>query len=108
MSGRKFTWANNLASQTFEKLDRILVSTEWEEKFPLSTIRALTREVSDHTPVLLNTGEPINAQTQSMFKFELGWLLRDGFIDMIRAIWTCTTFGQTPMERWQGKIRRVR
>jgi hypothetical protein len=34
--------------------------------------------------------------------------LRDGFIDMIRGIWTCTTFGQTPMERWQGKIRRVR
>jgi hypothetical protein len=27
---------------------------------------------------------------------------------MIRAIWTCTTFGQTPMERWQGKIHRVR
>jgi endonuclease/exonuclease/phosphatase family metal-dependent hydrolase len=72
MSGRKFTWANNLASQTFEKLDRILVSTEWEEKFPLSTVRALTREVSDHTPVLLNTGEPTNAQTQLMFKFELG------------------------------------
>jgi exonuclease III len=106
MIGRKFTWANNLASQTFEKLDRILVTTEWEEKFPLSTVRALTREVSDHTPLLLNTGEPTNAHTQHMFKFELGWLLRDGFIDMIKGLWTSTTFGQTPMERWQGKICR--
>jgi hypothetical protein len=106
MMGRKFTWANNLASQTFEKLDRILVTTEWEEKFPLSTVRALTREVSDHTPLLLNTGEPTNAHTQHMFKFELGWLLRDGFIDMIKGLWTSTTFGQTPMERWQGKICR--
>jgi hypothetical protein len=42
MSGRKFTWANNLASSTFEKLDRILVTTEWEKKFHLATVRALT------------------------------------------------------------------
>jgi endonuclease/exonuclease/phosphatase family metal-dependent hydrolase len=58
MSGRKYTWANNLATPIFEKLDRILVTTEWEEKFPLSTVQALTREVSDHTPLLLNSGEP--------------------------------------------------
>jgi hypothetical protein len=71
MSGRKFTWANNLASPTFEKLDRIVVTTEWE-KFPLATVRALTREISDHTPLLLNTGESTNAHMHHMFKFELG------------------------------------
>jgi hypothetical protein len=38
-------------------LYRILMTTEWEEKFPLSTVQALTREVSDHTPLLLNSGE---------------------------------------------------
>jgi hypothetical protein len=43
-----------------------------------------------------------------MFKFELGWLLREGFIDMIRDIWSNTTTGHTTMERLQGKIRRVR
>jgi hypothetical protein len=48
MTERNFTWANNLASPTFEKLDRILITTEWEEIFPLSTIRALTREIFDH------------------------------------------------------------
>jgi hypothetical protein len=108
MAGHKFTWANNLAQPTFEKLDRILITTEWEEKFPLSTVRALTREISDHTPLLLNTGEQTNTHTQSMFKFELGWLLREGFIDMIRDIWSNTTTGHTTMERLQGKIRRVR
>jgi hypothetical protein len=56
---------------------------------------------------LLNTDEP-NASTKPMFKFGLGWLLRDGFIDMIRELWSSTTSGHTPMERWQGKIRRVR
>jgi hypothetical protein len=63
MSKRKFTWANNLAQPTFEKLNQILITTKWEEKFPLSTVRALTREISSHTPLLLNTGEKINAHT---------------------------------------------
>jgi hypothetical protein len=108
MSSRKYTWANNLATPTYEKLDRILITTEWEEKFPLSMVQALTREVSGHTPLLLNSGEPSHIATSPMFKFELGWLLRDGFMDMVRDIWMNTTVGCTPMERWQGKIRRLR
>jgi hypothetical protein len=45
--------------------------------------------------------------TQPMFKFELGWLIRVGFMDMVRDIWTNILVGSTPMERWQGKIRRL-
>jgi hypothetical protein len=33
-----------------------------------------------------------------MFKCELGWLLRDGFIDMIRDLWSNTITGHTLME----------
>jgi hypothetical protein len=108
MTGRKYTWANSLSSQTFENLDRILITTEWEEKIPLSTVRALTRKISDHTPLLLNIGDPSNVHSQLMFKFELGWLLRDGFMDMIRELWSTTSHGQTPMEIWQRKIHRTR
>jgi endonuclease/exonuclease/phosphatase family metal-dependent hydrolase len=56
MSGRKYTWANSREVSTYERLDRVLASTEWEERFPLSTVVALTREVSDHTPLLLSVG----------------------------------------------------
>lgn len=108
MSGRQFTWANNLQNPTFEKLDRVLMSTEWEQKFPLSTLQALTREISDHTPLLLNTGEASSLGNQQEFKFELGWLLRDGFFDMIKDLWTQTIAYGTTMEKWQIKIRRVR
>jgi hypothetical protein len=45
MSGRKFTWANDLQVPTYEKLDRVLVSVEWEQKFPLATVDALSREI---------------------------------------------------------------
>lgn len=73
LTGRKFTWANSSSKSTFEKLDRILMSTEWEQKYPLSTARALSRELSDHTPLLLDTG--VNSLKQPLFKFEPGRLL---------------------------------
>jgi hypothetical protein len=42
---------------TYEKLDRVLASVEWEQKYPLVIVRALTRTSSDHTPLLLDSGE---------------------------------------------------
>ena len=94
MTGRQFTWSNNRQNQTFEKLDRVLACTDWESKFPRTTIQALTREISDHTPLFLNTGDP-STSTCPMFKFELGWLLRDGFMDMVRDIWLSVNDGHT-------------
>ncbi|WVZ84217.1 hypothetical protein U9M48_031271 [Paspalum notatum var. saurae] len=108
LSGRQFTWANNLAHQTFKKLDRVLVTTEWETKYPKATVQALTREISDHTPLFLNSGDDDNISPHSVFKFELGWLLRDGFFNMVKDIWVSTDIGSNPMERWQVKIRRLR
>jgi len=32
MTCRKYTWANYAEVPTYEKLDRILVTTEWEQK----------------------------------------------------------------------------
>ena len=31
LTGRQFTWANSLPVPTYEKLDRVLVSVEWEQ-----------------------------------------------------------------------------
>ena len=90
------------------KLDRVLVSTEWELKFPLATVQALTREISDHTPLLLNSGDTSHRGNSRLFKFELGWLCKDGFFDMVRDVWRSENRGKTPMERWKNKIRRVR
>jgi hypothetical protein len=83
MSGRRFTWANSMPNPTFEKFDRILMSTKWEQKFPLSNVIVLSRDISDHTPLHLDTGCSTSPGSQHLFKFELGWLLRDGFGDMV-------------------------
>jgi hypothetical protein len=84
------------------------MTTEWEEKFHLSTAQALPQKISDHTPLLLKSEDDTTWSSQPMFKFETGWLLRDGFIDMIRDIWSYTSSEGSPMEEWQGKICRVR
>ena len=106
LSGRKYTWANHLQNQTFEKLDRILVCTDFESKFPHTTVHALNREISDHTPLLMNTGNS-SVTHQPQFKFELGWLLREGFVEMVSDIWQNTLAEGTPLERWQTKIRKL-
>jgi exonuclease III len=100
MSGRKFTWANSRRVPTYERLDRVLVSTEWEQNFPLATVEALNREISDHTPLLLSTGEKVSPKRQPSFKFELGWLLKEGFFEVVSDVWNKETRGSTPMQRW--------
>jgi endonuclease/exonuclease/phosphatase family metal-dependent hydrolase len=71
LSGRQFTWANSLPDLTYEKLDRVLMSIEWELKYPLVTVRALDRGISDHTPLILETGDPAFSGQPKQFKMEL-------------------------------------
>jgi hypothetical protein len=42
-----------------------------------------------------------------MFKFELGWLLRDGFTEMVKNIWLNENAWSNLMEKWKAKIRRL-
>ena len=42
------------------------------------------------------------------FKFELGWLLRDGFDDMVKRVWSAPVSGNSPVRRWNAKIRNLR
>jgi hypothetical protein len=105
--GRKFKWANSAAVPTFQKLDRVLVSTDWEQKFPLSSVEALTRELSDHTPLLLDTGNASPRGNNRNFRFELSWLTREDFHETITKVWQEENRGDTPMKKWRNKIRIV-
>jgi exonuclease III len=50
MTGRQYTWAGSGDNPTYEKLDRVLASTEWEAHFPLTRVEARDRNISDHIP----------------------------------------------------------
>ena len=108
LSGRQYTWANRREKPTYEKLDRILVSVPWEQKFPLVTVRALTREVSDHTPLIIDSGEQAHLGNKATFSFELSWLRQEGFSEMVTREWAAVNHGDTPMVVWQNKIRHLR
>jgi hypothetical protein len=108
MSGHQFMWANRRTTQTFEKLDRVLASVEWEQKFPLVTVRALTRTGSDHTPLLIDSGEQAHHGSKTKFLFELSWLKQEGFFDMVSKEWASISLGANSMERWQNKICHIR
>jgi hypothetical protein len=43
-----------------------------------------------------------------MFKFELSWLLKDGFYELVANIWRREKKGATCIEIWQNKLRYLR
>jgi hypothetical protein len=108
MSGRQFTWESRRDTPTYEKLDRVLASVEWEQKFPLISVRALTRSGSEHTPLLIDAGIQAHVGNKARFAFELAWLEQDGFYELVAAEWAAGPVGKSPIQTWQNKIRHLR
>ena len=84
LSSRQFTWASRRDKPTYEKLDRVLASVEWEQKYPLVSVVALTRAGSDHTPLILDSGEQAHLGNKPKFSFELSWFRQQGFVEMVK------------------------
>jgi hypothetical protein len=81
---------------------------EWEQKFPLVSVRALTRAGSDHTPLLIDSGNHAHIGNKARFSFELSWFEQEGFYDMVKREWAAVSAGKTPIITWQNKIRHLR
>jgi hypothetical protein len=109
MTGRQFTWSNSLPVPTYEKLDCVLIDTDWEDKYPMVSVRALERieKLSEHASILLTTGTP-RPLCKRPFKFKLGWLQREGFHDMVKNFWERPVASNTPILRWNNKMRAMR
>jgi hypothetical protein len=71
-------------------------------------VDTLSREISDHAPLLMSTGEKPKVGRQHPFRFELGWLLKEGLFELVSDVWNKEKTGVTPMQKWQNKIRRLR
>jgi hypothetical protein len=108
LSGRKYTWSNgHVDNPTFELLDRVIVSPLWEEHYPLVTVEALARDLSDHTPLLISTGDKA-IQPATMFRFENCWLLRPYLKELVTKNWSQRTTGCSSMDIWHQKMVRMR
>lgn len=83
LANQNFTWSNMQSSPTLAKLDRFLISTEWDQAFPLTRVVAMPRITSDHNPILLSTGDKVS---RHLFRFEEMWLTREDFCKLV-PIW---------------------
>ncbi|RVX07796.1 putative ribonuclease H protein [Vitis vinifera] len=56
LQGGSFTWKGGLNNQSHSRLDRFLISNEWEDHFSGSVQYVLPKPTSDHFPILLDGG----------------------------------------------------
>ena len=87
-----------------EKLERFLVSTRWEALFPLTTVHKLTREASDHNPIIIDTMETQEVKKNS-FRFEKSWLSEIEFMSRVERSWAKPVRARNSIERFQNKLK---
>lgn len=86
----EFTWSNMQDGPSFSRLDRVLMSEDWEEQFQSARQIALPNTVSDHIPIMLQVEE--RGGGPRLFKFELMWLEVDGFAEKVKQWWVEANF----------------
>ncbi|XP_073367882.1 uncharacterized protein [Aegilops tauschii subsp. strangulata] len=103
LNGRRYTWSNERMEATLEKLDRVLVSVEWEALHPTSFLSALSTSTSDNCPHHLVL--EANLTRGRRFHFEAYWTKIEGFQEVVRQAWGSQPFIQNPFKRLEAKLR---
>jgi hypothetical protein len=57
----------------------------------------LSKSGSDHTPLLLDSREQPHIGSSKKFLFELSWLKKDGFVDIVTRERTSVPHGHNPI-----------
>jgi hypothetical protein len=89
----RFTWSNNQDPPSKSRLDRFLLSTDWEDQFSHLVQKALPCFVLDHCLISLDCGTYIRGK--SYFKFENMWLHHEAFTGIVRQWWGSYDFQGT-------------
>lgn len=96
--GGKFTWTNKQSTPIRSVLDRILVTSMWEQKFPLAIVSSILRIGSDHCPLLLDTREGGRIHS-NLFRVEMSWFEQEGFKEDLLKKWPIKLQGKA-MDYW--------
>jgi hypothetical protein len=94
LAGGSYTWSISCDPPVWSRIDRFLVSPDWEARFPVASQKRLPRLYSDHFPILLNCAH-ISARSRP-FKFKNMWLKADAFMGLVKQWWDSYSFHGTP------------
>ena len=88
--GASFTWFRDFGLPSMSRIDRALVSLDWEEHFENGSQRVLPCVIFYHYPLLLEAGAVRCGW--SAFNFENMWLKVEGFVDRVQQWWNGYSF----------------
>ena len=104
--GGTFTRSNSREVASRSRLDRFLLSTDWEENFLSVCQRHLSRLLSDHFPILLEGGNLHGGKKP--FRFENMWLKDEGFLERVSSWWETYLFQGTPSFSLANKLKMLK
>ena len=106
LNGGRYTWCNGAANPSMSWIDRILVTMDWEEQYPDVVQKLMSRPISNHSLLLLETGGM--ARGKSSFKFKNMWLKVPDILEKVRGWWSSYTFAGTPSFVLAQKLKALK
>ncbi|KAJ9681633.1 hypothetical protein PVL29_017839 [Vitis rotundifolia] len=106
LKGGPFTWRGGVNNQSHSRLDRFLVTDNWDCLFNGAVQGVLPRPISDHCPLLLEGGGLIRGPIP--FRFENMWLEEEGFKDKMKMWWGNLKFTGTSSFILDSKLRALK
>ncbi|PNX70399.1 hypothetical protein L195_g057354, partial [Trifolium pratense] len=88
------------------RLDRILVSSNWLVEWGGVTLWALSRDVSDHCPIILRYAN--YDWGPKPFRFNNHWLKSNGFGEVVEAVWATSMGGMRKGVMVKEKLKALK
>jgi hypothetical protein len=103
-TGARFTWTNKQLNPVCSVLNRVFIAPILEPRFPFWSVVADTSLGSDHTPLILDTGDDTPIRSNNFF-FEMGWFEIADFHQLVTQVWDrlgSQIGGRDITDWWQG------